>query len=145
MLPVMQRTLWAVDPVEDFGRLFRDMNRLFDGYAAAPRFPAVNVGTTEQAVQVVVALPGVDPKQVEITVEDGVLTIKGERPAEKLAEHDIQTRRERPCGAFERNLQLPFEVDAEKVTAKYERGLLQINLPRHEATKPRRIEIQQAN
>jgi HSP20 family protein len=134
-----------VDPIEDAGRLFRDMNRLFDGYAVAPAQPALNVRADEQAADVTVALPGVDTKNIDLAVDDGVLTIKGERPAETLAEQDIQTRRERPTGRFERSIRLPFEVEAGKVTARYERGLLHIHLPRQEASKPRRIEITQIN
>lgn len=145
MWPVLHRTTWAVDPVDEMGRLFRDMNRLFDGYSVSSTQPALNVRADEQAVDVTVALPGVDPKNVDIAVEDGVLTVKGERPTETLAEQDIQTRRERPAGRFERNVRLPFEIEADKVTARYERGLLHIHLPRHEATKPRRIEIAHIN
>lgn len=117
------------------------MNRMFGEYSASSAFPTMNVWSDENEAIVSAELPGVESKDVNVSVRENVLTVEGVRKAETLAESDIQVRRERPAGRFARSLRLPFEIEAEKISARYENGLLNIHLPRREATKPRKIEI----
>lgn len=132
---------WMMNTGGDFGRLYREMNRLFGDYTAGASYPPVNVWSDDNEAIVSAELPGVDPKDVNIAVENDLLAIEGERKLETPGEADVQVRRERPAGRFIRRLQLPFEIESEKVEARYENGVLNIRLPRREATKPRRIEI----
>ncbi len=130
-------------------RLRRDMDRLFESTsprfqrARAARFPAINIWTNEsEGVFVTAELPGVAPDSLEITVTADTLTISGTRTPEDLPEGAYYHRRERYCDEFSRTLQLPFTVDKDGVTATAENGVLQMNLPRAEAEKPKQIEVQ---
>ena len=131
-------------PFDELRTLQREMNRLFDGYesgTAMSRFPALNVWGNGENVIVTAELPGLEVDDLDISVVNNQLTIKGERKAEKPAENAVCHRRERVSGTFVRTVRLPFAVENDHVTAKYENGVLSITLPRHEATKPKRIEI----
>lgn len=141
MIWPIARVSMPVDPLQEFNRLYRDMDRLFGDFSGGPSFPALNVWSDENEAVVSVELPGIDPKDVNVSVVENVLTVEGERKGETLGESDIQVRRERPAGRFSRSLRLPFEIEAAKIVARYEHGLLHIRLPRREATKPRKIEI----
>jgi HSP20 family protein len=136
-----------------FNELFGDMNRfqdefqrmfgrnVFGGQRWASAFPALNVWADEQAVYVEVDLPGIDVEKLDVNVTEGnKLTIQGERPVLELP-NAVWHRQERRAGAFSRTLTLPTMVDANKVEAKYENGVLRLTLPRSEAAKPRKIEI----
>ena len=138
--PVTSLSL-PVDPFQDFDRMHREMGRLFRDYSQRPAFPAINVWSNENEAVVSVNLPGVDSKDVSVSVDANVLAIEGERKAEQLGESDIQVRRERSSGRFTRSLRLPFEVETAKISARYENGILDVKLPRREATKPRKVEI----
>jgi HSP20 family protein len=141
MIWPIERVNVAVDPFAEFNRLYRTLNNVYGARAGGSVFPAVNVWSNEHGTIVSAELPGVDPKEVSISVNENVLTIEGERKADELSEADIQIRRERSVGLFSRSLRLPFEVETDKITARYENGLLHVRLPRREATKPRKIEI----
>lgn len=141
MIWPVERVNVAVDPFAEFNRLYRTLNNVYGARTGSPVFPAVNVWSNEHETIVSAELPGVDPKEVSISVNENVLTIEGDRKADELSEADIQIRRERSVGAFSRSLRLPFEVETDKITARYENGLLHVRLPRREATKPRKIEI----
>lgn len=141
MIWPVTRVSWPADPMQEFSRLYRDMDRLFGEFEGGASFPRVNVWSDENEALVSVELPGVDPKDVNLSVENNILTIQGERKAEPLGENDIQIRRERAAGRFSRSFRLPFELEAGNVVARYEHGVLNIRLPRREATKPRKIEI----
>jgi len=120
------------------------MNRLFDGYdggTALSRFPAMNVWGNHENVVVTAELPGMDAGDIDINVVNNQLTIKGERKAEMPADGAVCHRSERGTGGFVRTVRLPFAVEGDRVSARYEKGVLTITLPRHEATKPKRIEI----
>mgnify|MGYP001233696342 CR=1 FL=1 len=103
--------------------------------------PAVDVYETPEETIVEVDLPGVDPAQVEITAEGGVLTVRGTRAGRDLGESAIG-RLERPVGAFVRRIPLPREVDLDAARAEGNHGVLTIRLPRPAAQKPRTIPIQ---
>jgi HSP20 family protein len=125
-----------------------EMNRLFDrwtpdggvrGFAAA--YPALNVWEDADAVFVEAELPGLQLNDLEIYVTGGnQLTIKGERK-QLTPEKGVWHRQERGFGKFVRTLTLPFPVDADKVDARFENGVLLIKLAKHEAAKPRKIAV----
>ena len=131
-------------PFNELRALQREMNRLFEGYdgsTAISRFPALNVWGNADQVVVTAELPGLQVEDLDISVVNNQLTIKGERKSDKPAEDAVCHRNERGVGAFVRTVRLPFAVENDKVGAKYENGVLTITLPRQEATKPKRIEI----
>lgn len=143
MWPIVNRLDWGVDPFLEMNRLQRQMNRLFDGYMdRSQEFPAVNVWSNGDQVVVTADVPGVEAKDVEITVTGSVLTMEGERKAEQPGAQDTLYRQERDSGKFVRSVRLPFEVENDKVEAHYRNGILHITLPRSEATKPRKIQIE---
>ncbi len=104
--------------------------------------PAVDIKETEDAYLLRADLPGVDPKDIEVNMEKGVLTIKGERSTEATQEWDSYTRVERVGGSFYRRFSLPDTADREKITAKSNNGVLEVRIPKQEQVKPRRITVQ---
>jgi len=106
-------------------------------------FPAVNMGTTEDAVEVYAFAPGLDTSKLEVTVDKGLLIISGERsgdmpqPSEQVTAY-VQERFE---GGFKRVVALPEEVESSRIEATYRDGILRIVVPKREAVKPRRIEV----
>jgi HSP20 family protein len=131
-----------------FGSLWQELNQAQDEFSrwmnrlsASPAGPELSVWEDEHAVYAEADLPGIDPAQLEITVTGGnQLTVQGERPAPKF-EGASWLRQERPFGKFVRVVGLPTLVDADKVDAKYEAGVLRLTLPKHEAAKPRKIQV----
>ena len=101
--------------------------------------PAVNVYQDKDQFTVVVELPGLKKEEIEISLHDDTLTISGERKREESSGQEFLT--ERLYGKFQRSLTLPTAVDAEKVKASYENGLLQVVLPKAEEAKPKQIEV----
>ncbi len=133
---------WSV--LDELTRLQDEMNRLFDfgGGVREASFPALNVWVSDDAMMVEAEVPGVDAEHLDVSVEDGLLTISGER-MRSVQEKDVTWHRtERPFGRFSRSLELPFRVDAAKVTAAQRNGILRVTLPRAEEDKPRKIAIQ---
>jgi HSP20 family protein len=132
------------------------MDRLFDetfGGRAMTRWPGfqgvdlrLDVSETDKEIKVTAELPGVDEKDVEITLTDDLLTIKGEKKVEEERKDDSYHMVERSYGSFARSLRLPFSVDQDKVEARFEKGVLTVRLPKPaEAQRPaRRIEIKKA-
>ncbi len=127
-------------------RLRREMNRLLGDWptqarwGAAPSYPAMNVWTDENSTIVTAELPGVVPEEIDISVEDDMLTLRGSRQPDEV-EAVTYHRQERRYGSFLRTLRLPFRVDAEKVEATFKNGVLNIALPRAEADRPKKIAI----
>src|SRR6184192_897452 len=103
--------------------------------------PACNTYEDEQGYWVQVVLPGLDRKDINIVFEDGVLTVKGE-PKEEAAPNRTYFTREIERGSFARAFRLPSTVDPGKVSASYKEGLLTIQIPKREETKPRQITIE---
>jgi HSP20 family protein len=138
---------WRFGRVIDLGsemqRLQRDMNRLFTGFSQpyGHDFPAINVWIGEKDAIVVAEIPGVDPQQVDISIAGDTMTLSGSREKEILKEGESYHRQERNHGHFTRTLQVPFQVDASNVEAKYEKGVLRIALPRSNEDKPKKISI----
>ena len=124
-------------------RFQEEFNRAFPRTGAAwPQVgPPVNVWADEHAVFVEADLPGIDPGKLEISVTEGNrLTIQGERPQIELP-NAVWHRQERGHGTFVRELTLPTLVDADKVEARYDSGVLRLTLPKAEAAKPRKITV----
>jgi HSP20 family protein len=136
---------------EDFRRLEEGMEELFGrgSWPAGIRsvvpgtYPPLNVGTTPEAVDVYLFAPGVDPKSLDISLQQNLLTVAGERkvPVEKDVSY---YRKERFDGAFHRVITLPEDVDPDRVEAHYRNGILQIHVKRQEAVRPRQIEVKAA-
>ncbi|OPY12974.1 MAG: 18 kDa heat shock protein [Syntrophus sp. PtaU1.Bin005] len=132
-----------LDMFPEMTRFQKDMNRFFSGLTQeyGQQHPPINVWISEDDVLVRAELPGMDPGAIEITTKGDLLYIKGSREPEPLEEGCRYHRQERGFGRFSRGLQLPFNVDQQKVEANYEKGILQIHLPRAEEDKPRKIAI----
>jgi HSP20 family protein len=111
---------------------------------AARGFPSVNVWQGADSIAVTAELPGVEPADIDIQVKEDLLTISGERKPAQTEGEVAWHRRERGFGRFSRAIQLPHRVDADTVEARFQDGVLQIELHRPEADKPRRIEIKAA-
>jgi HSP20 family protein len=139
--PDMLRELNRLQSVLD--QVFRPAERSSIRPLAGTTFPVLNVGTTPETIEVMALAPGLDPKSLQLTVDRGVLTIAGERQSEIPDEGDGLSiyAQERFTGSFRRVVSLPEEADAAKVDASYRDGILRITVAKHEASKPRRIEI----
>lgn len=129
------------DAVSALRRMQEEMNRTLGAGFAASEFPPVNVWRGENGIIVTAEVPGVSLDDIEVVVHQNTLTIKGRRePAAGVPEASYH-RRERAVGPFSRTISLPFNVDAGRVSAAADAGVLTIELPRPEADKPKRIHI----
>jgi HSP20 family protein len=147
-------TTFPGDLFAEFDALQRQLGRRFSSdwpssirASARGAFPAINMGTTEEAVEIYAFAPGVDPSKLEVSVEKGLLTISGERApgAPEPSEEVSLYARERFDGAFKRVVSLPDEVESSLIKATYRDGMLHIVVPKRESVKPRRIEVQAAD
>lgn len=131
----------------DFFGSLKEMERVQDGLnrlfyeEGRTEFPAVNVWTSPEGAVVRTEIAGVDPEKIDITIVNDTLTLRGSRIEDATKDCHSCHRNERSFGQFVRSLQLPFLIDADQVKAKFTDGILEINLPRAEADKPRRISI----
>jgi HSP20 family protein len=98
--------------------------------AAFRTMPAVDVAETDQAYEIKAELPGLDEKNIEVKVANGVLSIKGEKQEEKEEREKDYYRRERSFGSFERSFQLPDDIEADKIEATFKNGVLSVTLPK---------------
>jgi len=137
------------DPLAEFAGLRRAMNRSLYGFPSvhvwrnadtALSFP-VDVSETEGSVVVRAALPGIKPDEVEASVSDGVLTLKGETKQDEKSEGENYYRREIRYGAFSRSIPLPVEVVGDKAEAEFKDGVLTVTLPKAEEARPKTIKI----
>jgi HSP20 family protein len=134
---------------DELWRLQQEVDELFgswgspSGIRSLPRgtFPGVNVGQTPERVDVYLFAPGIDPKSLEISVQQNLLAVSGKRDL-RTEEEANYYRQERFCGEFRRVISLPEDVDPERVQAKYVDGIVQIEVQRRESARPRRVEIQ---
>lgn len=150
----MARRGTADDP---FTSLRREMDRLFDDFVSGrgmTRWPGDGAGVdlrfdvaeSDREVKVTAELPGVDEKDVEVTLSDDLLTIRGEKKREQEKKEESYHMVERSYGSFARSLRLPFAVDQSKVDARFKNGVLTITLPKPpEAQKPaQKVQIKAA-
>lgn len=103
--------------------------------------PAVDIKEEKNRFVITADLPGVDPKEIDITMENGVLTLKGERSEEKTEDRQGYKRVERVRGTFFRRFSLPDSADADRIEANSKNGVLEIILPKHEKGQPKRISV----
>ncbi len=126
-------------------RMFEDFLRGFPGAHWTGEqmqwTPVLDVSETDETVQVTAELPGVDPKEVDISLADDVLTIHGEKKAESEEKQRDYHRIERSYGSFTRTVRLPAAVDADKVEAAYRDGVLTIALPKKEEAKTHKVKV----
>lgn len=145
----MYRSLFPRDVFTELDRLQREMTGLFDlspsirGFGRGG-YPALNVGSTPEAIEIYAFAPGMEPDSIDVNLERGVLTIAGERknglpgPDEKTTVHT----NERFAGRFRRVISLPDDIDPGGVSAQYRDGVLHVRVKRRESARPRRIEVQ---
>ena len=137
------------DPFMEVETLQDEINRLFDGARVAePRglfertfSPAIDVLESDEGFEVLCDMPGIEIKDVEISIAGSVLTIKGERKAGGSAGNGNVYKTDTKAGRFQRTVQLPLPVDPDKVDAVLKDGVLQIALPKDEELKPRQISV----
>ena len=143
-------TIVRWEPLREFSTLQNEMNRLFNTVFETPAtgggtlrrwMPAMDLVETDDQFVLRADLPGLSEDDVAIEFDDGTLTVSGERNAEHESKGEGYHRVERAFGSFSRSLTLPEGVDPEAVTANFDRGVLEIRIPKPEARKPRRIEI----
>jgi len=133
---------------DEFRRLENEVAQLFghspwpSGIRAVGRgtFPPINIGATPERVDVYLFAANLEPKSLDISIQQNLLTVSGSRNAE-VNESAQYYRRERFDGEFRRVITLPEDVDPERVQAKYRNGVLQITIQRHEAARPRQITV----
>ncbi len=133
----------------DIARVQRELDRTFSSFglpasiraASGPAFPAINIGSTPEAVDVYAFAPGLDASRLEVTVDHNLLTIAGERPLARPAAQSAVYADERFDGTFRRVVNLPDDVDATRVEAAYRDGVLHVRVGRRVAMQPRRITV----
>jgi HSP20 family protein len=142
LIPRLRRQGWLDAPNRDFFDRFLEDFRIPSVWSEDTGFsPAFDVSETDEALIVKAELPGMEEKDIDISLSDGVLTIKGEKKQEKESESGHYHTVERRYGAFSRTMRLPAEVNAEQVDAAYKDGVLSVTMPKTEKAKPRKIEI----
>lgn len=144
------------DPARELDALQGDMNRLFDSffgrrqggsgstYGSRRWIPPMDLVETEDKLVLRADLPGVDRDDIEIEVKDGVLSVSGERKAQHEEKREGYHRVERSFGRFSRALELPKGVEPQSVSASFDKGVLEVRMPKPEERKPTRIEIEGA-
>ena len=136
LFDALQRDLYNLDRSQDSNQLDDEAN-----VATASWAPSVDISENDNAFTILADIPGVDPKDIEISMDKGVLSIKGERKSEKVEEKENYRRVERQRGQFYRRFTLPDSADAEKIEAKSEHGVITITIPKQEVAVSRRIEV----
>ena len=143
------------EPFRDLVSIQGRLNHLFDeAFRGATRpsgdgeewslgswAPAVDIFEQDGNIVLKAELPGVDPKHVEVRVENNVLTLRGERKLDNDVQKENYHRVERAYGSFSRSFTLPTVVDTEKIKAEYRDGVLRVSLPKREEAKPKQISI----
>lgn len=141
------------DPFRLMNQFQREVNRLFDNRAASRRaqftdvergewIPPVDIQEETDQYIINADLPGVDSKDIEVTMEKGILTLRGTRTIQNGKQKDIFSRRERPTGSFYRRFVLPETADVEHITAQGKNGVLQVVIPKRQKAETRRINVE---
>ena len=146
----MTRYNWSVTPAgrDQFRQVFNVINRLASGddgdksdVVTGQWAPRVDIRDEASRFLILADIPGVDPKDIEVSMDKGVLTLKGERSASVVQENERYTRAERSHGVFHRRFALPDSADAEGIKASGRHGVLEISIPKRPESTPRRIII----
>lgn len=137
------------DILAELSRVHNQAQRLFGQIpsirgAGRSSYPALNVGSTPESVEIYAFAPGMDPAKIEVNVERGVLAISGVRNAALPAENAQAAVHinERFAGSFSRAVSLPDDLDPDQVAAKYSDGVLHVSIKRHASSQPRRVPVQ---
>ncbi|HVA94174.1 MAG TPA: Hsp20/alpha crystallin family protein [Candidatus Dormibacteraeota bacterium] len=142
-------TIARFEPFRGISALHDQVNRIFnetvrsqaDESALTTWAPAVDIYETPNELVVKADLPDVNEKDIDVRVENNLLTLRGERKFEKSVSEDNYLRVERTYGAFSRSFSLPNTVNPEAIRADYKNGVLTVNLPKREESKPRQVKI----
>ena len=144
-------TIVRYDPFRDLRTLQEEVNRLFstnltrafgdEGIARGAWAPSVDIYENKDQIVLEAELPGMKQEDFDLSIENNVITLRGERKFEKTDETDNYHRVERSYGSFTRSFTLPHTVSAEGATAEYNNGVLRVTLPKREETKARRIQV----
>jgi HSP20 family protein len=147
-------TVWKplrkITPFRDFERMRRDMDRMWDsffergtlrGEEGREWLPSLDVAETKNEIVVKAEVPGLEPKDIDISLSDGLLTIKGEKKQEREEKEENYHLVERSYGSFARSIRLPNEVRSDKINASYKNGVLKVVLPKSEEAKKKEVKI----
>ena len=143
-------TLTHYEPINAMDQFRREIGRMFDGHSSAEEassiatsdwIPAVDIKETSTDFIIHADIPGVDPNDIDVHMEDGMLTIKGERESESREERSGYKRIERKHGSFYRRFGLPDTANSEQISAHCTNGVLQIIIPKQEKAQPRKIPV----
>ena len=148
----MARELIKWSHLPTISSLQNEMNRMLDrffksgdlsdfGMETGAWIPPIDLAETDEKFVIKAEIPGIDPKEIDISVKDNVLLIKGEKKEEKEEKGKNYYRMERRYGGFSRSIDLPSSVDTNKVTAEYKNGVLEITLQKKEDVKPKQISV----
>ncbi|MBF0532200.1 MAG: Hsp20/alpha crystallin family protein [Candidatus Omnitrophica bacterium] len=150
--PMKRQREGAMSPFTELDHLQREMNRLFD--VSFPRFldgdttllgsqwaPAMDVYDSKDDIVVKADLPGLTKDEIEINIQENMLTIKGEKKKATDVREDDYVRTERYYGTFHRTIMLPSEIKAEAAKANFKNGVLELTLPKKEEAKPKQITV----
>jgi HSP20 family protein len=147
----MAREIIPWRPFGELERMRREMDRLWDSFfEERPRrklegvgewLPSLDVSETKNDLVVKAELPGLEPKDIDISLSEGILTIKGEKKQEKEEKEENYHLIERSYGSFTRSVRLPREVQSERINASFKNGVLRITLPKSEEAKRKEIKI----
>jgi HSP20 family protein len=144
----MEMAIVRWDPTREVDSLQSEVNRLFDTFfggrpvnGARRWVPPMDLVETDDHLVLKADLPGLERDDVNIEIKDGVLTVSGERRAEHEERADGFYRVERAFGGFSRSLSLPEHVDADRISASFDKGVLEVRIPKPEERKPHRVAI----
>lgn len=144
--------LRRVDPFREFAGLQDRVNQLFrdafsswgwgeEGLATGAWSPAVDIYESPESIEINFELPGMDKKDIQVNLENNMLTVSGERKLEHEDKRDGYHRIERSYGSFTRSFTLPNNIDLNKISAEYQNGLLRLMLPKRPEAQPKQIEV----
>lgn len=141
-------SLTRYEPWSLLEQMRREMERAVDtrtaegsSVATSDWVPAVDIKENKDSFVIVADIPGVEPKDIEVHMENGILTIKGEKESEKKEEREGYKRVERSYGSFYRRFSLPDSADPDKITAKSNNGVLEVTIGKQEQVQPRKISV----
>ena len=135
------------DPFRDLTALQSEVNRLFSRAGAGDTAerqswtPSIDVIETDDAIKLKAELAGMEPNDINIEVQDNVLTVSGERRFQEEVKEDKYYRIERRYGSFSRSIALPQTVDESRIDARYDNGVLEVTVPKAEVAKPKKITV----
>ena len=140
----------GLDVFQDLEEMQKEIKNMIDSRSQWPNkvgngslwAPAVDIIDEKDQIRIKADLPGLKKEDIEVTADNGVLTIKGEKKEEKEFKEKDYVRSERYYGAFHRSFSLPTGVDAQRVNASYKDGVLEVSLPKREDAKPKQVKVE---